>query len=341
MALSSFNDTFLKACRQEPTDHIPVWFMRQAGRSLPGYRELRKKYGVIELTQTPELAAKVSTEPVKLLGVDAAILFADIMLLPIAMGVDVKIVDGVGPIVGKPITSAKDVDSLGAFDPKDIEYLKETIRILRRELTVPVIGFSAAPFTLASYLIEGEPTRKWLKTKRFMFEQKPAWDKLMTVLSDAIIVYLHEQVDAGAQALQIFDSWVGCLSASDYRTYVLPHVQRIFSSLKDTGVPRIHFGTDTGSMLKDFSNVDCEVIGLDWRIDLPEAKKLIGNKAMQGNIDPVVLISDPETVKREAKRIIDSLPSRQGFIFNLGHGVLPESNDQTIKQLVEFVHGYK
>ena len=337
--MSSFNDTFLKACRHEPTDHIPIWFMRQAGRSLPGYRELRKKYGVIELTQTPELAAQVSMEPVKLLGVDAAILFADIMLLPLAMGVDVKIVDSVGPVIGNPITSAADIDKLGAFDPKNTEYLKDTIRILRRELSVPVIGFSAAPFTLASYLIEGEPTRKWLKTKRFMLEQKPAWDKLMTILSDAIVVYLREQVDAGAQALQIFDSWVGCLSASDYRIYVLPHVQRIFAALKDTGVPRIHFGTDTAAMLKDFSNVDAEVIGLDWRIDLPEAKKLIGDKAMQGNLDPVVLVSDIENVKREAKRIIDSLPSRTGFIFNLGHGVLPESNDQVIKQLVEFVHG--
>lgn len=341
MAVSDFNDTFLKACRQESTDYIPVWFMRQAGRSLPGYRELRKKYGVIELTQTPELAAQVSMEPVKLLGVDAAILFADIMLLPIAMGLDVKIVDKVGPIVGKPISSMADIDTLGLFDSKNIEYLKETIRILRRELSVPVIGFSAAPFTLASYLIEGEPSRKWLKTKRFMFEQKLAWDKLMNILSDAIIVYLGEQVDAGAQALQIFDSWVGCLSASDYRTYVLPYVQRIFTSIKYAGVPRIHFGTDTAAMLKDFSSVDCEVIGLDWRVDLAEAKKLIGNKAMQGNLDPAVLVTDFETVKKEAGRIIDSLPSRKGFIFNLGHGVLPESNDKTIKKLVEFVHDYK
>ncbi len=341
MAMNDFNDSFLKACWQQPTDHIPVWFMRQAGRSLPGYRELRKKYGVIELTQTPELAAMVSMEPVKLLGVDAAILFADIMLLPLAMGVDVKIVDSVGPIIAKPIVTPKDVDELGDFDPKNVEYLKETIRILRRELNVPVIGFSAAPFTLASYLIEGEPSRKWLKTKRFMYEQKPAWDKLMSILVEAIILYLLEQVDAGAQALQIFDSWVGCLSASDYRTYVLPHVQKIFSSLKDTGVPRIHFGTDTSAMLKDFSNVDCEVIGLDWRIDLASAKELIGKKAIQGNLDPTVLATNIEIVKRETSRIIDSLPSRKGFIFNLGHGVLPESDDKVIKQLVEFVHGYK
>ena len=338
--MNKFNDAFLRACRQEPIDFIPVWFMRQAGRSLPGYRELRKKYDVITLAQTPELAARVSIEPVSLLGVDAAILFADIMLLPLAMGVDLKIVDSVGPIITNPIKSSKDINTLRPLNPESIEYLKQTIRILRRELKVPVIGFSAAPFTLASYLIEGEPSRKWLKTKRFMFEQKPAWDRLMNRLSDAIIEYLTQQVEAGAQALQIFDSWVGCLSASDYRDYALPYVQRIFSSIKKTGVPRIHFGTDTGAMLKDFSNVDCEVIGLDWRVDLSDAKKLIGNKAMQGNLDPALLVTDFKNVKSQAKRILDSLPSRQGFIFNLGHGVPPESNDKTIKQLVDFIHAY-
>jgi uroporphyrinogen decarboxylase len=340
LAVSDFNDTFLKACRQEPTDYIPVWFMRQAGRSLPGYRKLRKKYGVIELAQTPELAAQVSMEPVHLLGVDAAILFADIMLLPMAMGVDVKLVDNVGPIVTEPINSMAAIETLNSFDPKNIDYLSKTIRILRKELEVPVIGFSAAPFTLASYLIEGEPSRKWLKTKRLMFEQKLVWDKFMNILSDAIIMYLLEQVKAGAQALQIFDSWVGCLSASDYRSYVLPHVQKIFTALKGSGVPRIYFGTDTAAMLKDFSDVDCEVIGLDWRIDIGEAKRLIGDKAFQGNLDPAVLLSDLGTIKKEAGRIIDSLPSRQGFIFNLGHGVLPQTNDQTLKKLVEFVHEY-
>ena len=339
--MNGFNDRFLKACRQEPTDSIPVWFMRQAGRSLPGYRALRKTHSVLELAQTPELAAQVSMEPVKLLGVDAAILFADIMLLPIAMGVDVKIVDGVGPIIGETIRHPKDVDALGEFDPVAIAYLKETIQILRRELKVPVIGFSAAPFTLASYLIEGEPTRKWLVTKRFMFEQKPAWDALMNRLADAIILYLHEQAAAGAQALQLFDSWVGCLSAHDYRVYVLPFVQKVFDGLKDTGLPRIHFGTDTAALLKDFSDVDAEVIGLDWRVDLPAAKALVGNKALQGNLDPVVLLSDFGTVKTEAKRIIDAMPDRNGYIFNLGHGVLPESSDQTLRQLVEFIHGYK
>lgn len=333
-----FNDTFLKACRSEPTNYTPVWFMRQAGRSLPGYRQLRKKYGVLEIAQTPELAAQVSLEPVDRLGVDAAILFADIMLLPLAMGIDLKIVDAVGPVIDKPISNKQDVTRLKLFDPASIEYLQQTIKILRSELKVPLIGFSGAPFTLASYLIEGEPSRKWIKTKCFMYEQKEAWNQLMETLSDAIIQYLSTQIDAGAQAVQLFDSWVGCLAATDYREYVLPHVQRIFEELKAKNVPRIHFGTDTAAMLKDFANVDCEVISLDWRVDLSEAKKLIGNKAMQGNLDPALLLTEQQNIENKVDQLFDSLSSRQGFIFNLGHGVLPETNDVKLKQLVEYVH---
>jgi uroporphyrinogen decarboxylase len=334
-----FNDTFLKACRSEPTDHIPVWFMRQAGRSLPGYRELRKTYDVITLTQTPELAAQVSREPVERLGVDAAILFADIMLLPIALGVDLQIVDSVGPVINNPITNINGINALRPFDRANIAYLEKTIGILRETLEVPVIGFSAAPFTIASYLIEGSPTRNWVKTKRFMLEHSDDWDHLMSVLSNAIIGYLSAQVDAGAQAVQIFDSWVGCLSPEDYRMYVLPHVQRIFSAIKPKGVPRIHFGTDTAGMLADFSNVDAEVIGLDWRIDLAAAKKIIGAKAMQGNLDPVAMLADERVVKAKIDRMVGSLPSRDGFIFNLGHGVMPESNDVQLKNIVEYIHG--
>lgn len=333
-----FNDTFLKACRSEPTNYTPVWFMRQAGRSLPGYRQLRKKYGVLEIAQTPELAAQVSLEPVDRLGVDAAILFADIMLLPLAMGIDLKIVDAVGPVIDKPISNKQDVTRLKLFDPASIEYLQQTIKILRSELKVPLIGFSGAPFTLASYLIEGEPSRKWIKTKCFMYEQKEAWNQLMETLSDAIIQYLSTQIDAGAQAVQLFDSWVGCLAATDYREYVLPHVQRIFEELKAKNVPRIHFGTDTAAMLKDFANVDCEVVSLDWRVDLSEAKKLIGNKAMQGNLDPALLLTEQQNIENKVDQLFDSLSSRQGFIFNLGHGVLPETNDVKLKQLVEYVH---
>jgi len=334
-----FNDTFLKACYGEKTDHIPVWFMRQAGRSLPGYREIRKKHDVLTLTRTPELAAQVSLEPVERLGVDAAILFADIMLLPIAMGVDVRIVESVGPIVDKPLAGAADIRSLQQFDPKNAQYLQETIKLLRGNLQVPLIGFSAAPFTLASYLIEGEPTRKWLKTKRFMFEQTSDWNLLMQILSDAIIDYLSMQIDAGAQAVQLFDSWVGCLAPADYRQYVLPHVQKIFAALKTKGVPRLHFGTDTAGLLADFTDVDCEVVGLDWRIDLARAKQITGSKSLQGNLDPTVLLADPKTIHAHVDSMLDSLPTRDGFIFNLGHGVLPETDDAKLKELVEYIHG--
>ncbi|HUC31168.1 MAG TPA: uroporphyrinogen decarboxylase [Candidatus Paceibacterota bacterium] len=337
--MTAFDDTFLKACRSEPTDHVPVWFMRQAGRSLPGYRALREKHDVLTLARTPELAVQISMEPIGLLGVDAAILFADIMLLPLAMGVDLHIVDSVGPVIEKPIASTGDIDVLPPLDPAHIDYLAQTIKILRGQLAVPLIGFSGAPFTLASYLIEGKPTRQWIKTKRFMMEEPRAWARLMEKLSAAIVIYLSVQIDAGAQAIQLFDSWVGCLSPSDYRKFVLPYTQSIFSALKQKNVPRIHFGTDTGAMLHDFSNVDCEVIGLDWRVDIGYAKTMIGRKAIQGNLDPVVLLGDEKTIKENIDRIFLSLSSRNGFIFNLGHGMLPETDDQTLKRLVAYVHG--
>jgi uroporphyrinogen decarboxylase len=332
------NDLFLRAARGEKTERIAVWLMRQAGRSLPGYRKLREKYGVLELAQTPELAAEVSQEPVKLLGVDAAILFADIMLLPLALGVPLKIVDSIGPVIDSPIESEDDIKKLLPFKKNNVAYLGETIRILRDRLDVPVIGFSGAPFTLASYLIEGRPTRNWSKTKRFMLEKPALWDLLMRKLSDAVIEYLGTQIQAGAQAVQIFDSWVGSLSPADYRTHVLPHTQRIFSSLKDRGVPRIHFGTDTGAMLDDFADVDCEVIGVDWRIELSRAREIIGKKSLQGNLDPAVLLCDWEVVEKKIDAMLEDLGSRKGYIFNLGHGVMPETDDRQVKRLVEYVH---
>jgi uroporphyrinogen decarboxylase len=330
---------FIAACYGRNTGNIPVWFMRQAGRSLPGYRKLREKYGVLELAQTPELAAQVSMEPIERLGVDAAILFADIMLLPMALGVDVKIVDGVGPVIDSPIDSAEKIDALLPFDVERIAYLLQTITILRGELKVPLIGFSGAPFTLASYMIEGKPTRTWTKTKRFMYERPEAWEKLMTVLSDAIIGYLQAQIGSGAQAVQLFDSWAGCLSPADYRTRVLPYVQKIFSALSTANVPRLHFATDTAGMLSDFSNVDCEVIGLDWRVELAATKKAIGAKAMQGNLDPAILLAPWDTITAKIDELIASVSAREGYIFNLGHGVFPETDDGVVRKVVEYVHG--
>lgn len=332
------NDLFLRACRGERTEKTPVWFMRQAGRSLPGYRKLRERYGVLELTQTPELAAQVSLEPVTLLGVDAAILFADIMLLPIAMGIDVKIVESVGPVIDNPIVNPEDVSRLQVFDASRIEFLQQTIKILRGELKIPLIGFAGAPFTIASYLIEGKPTRDWHKTKRFMREHPEAWMQLMDTLAVATVGYLRAQVEAGAQALQLFDSWVGCLSPSDYRAYVLPHVQKIFNGLTDLAVPRIHFGTHTAGLLTDFANVECEVVGVDWRISLAEAKNIVGAKSLQGNLDPTVLLAPWTAVQTEVDRIMSEIDPKQGYIFNLGHGVLPQTDDTQIKKLVDYVH---
>jgi uroporphyrinogen decarboxylase len=329
---------FLAACRGERVEQIPVWFMRQAGRSLPGYRKLRERYGVLELTQTPELAAQVSLEPIERLGVDAAILFADIMLLPIAMGVGVEIVEGVGPVIAKPIATKEDIANLELFSSEKIAYLQETIRLLRAQLTVPLIGFAGAPFTLASYLIEGRPTRDWLKTKRFMLEQPETWEQLMEILSSGIIEYLKTQITAGAEAVQLFDSWIGCLAPAQYRAQVLPHVQRIFNGLKNSGVPRIHFGTSTAGMLEDFASVDCEVIGVDWRIDAANAKKRINTKTLQGNLDPITLLAPWSVLKDTVDRLLESIDPKSGYVFNLGHGMPAEADDSTIKKLVEYVH---
>lgn len=332
------DNIFLKACRGEPVPQVPVWFMRQAGRSLPGYRTLRETHDVLSLTQTPHLAAQITKEPIELLGVDAAILFADIMLLPIAMGVGVKIVEGVGPVIDDPLDTPDKISKLAPFTPERIVYLEETIQILRGELHVPLIGFSGAPFTLASYLIEGRPSRTWHKTKRFMLEHPESWEKLMSLLSDGIIGYLKTQIGAGVQAVQLFDSWVGCLSPLQYRTQVLPYVQRIFTSLKNVNVPRLHFGTNTAGLLDDFANVECEVIGVDWRITLGEAKQRIGKKALQGNLDPTMLLAPWYALTQTIDDMLNEINPKQGYIFNLGHGMLPEADNTVIKRLVDYVH---
>ena len=329
---------FLKACRGEAVERIPVWFMRQAGRSLPGYRAMREKYSVLEVTQNPELAAQVSIEPVNLLGVDAAILFADIMLLPIAMGIKLQIVDSVGPVIDKAFDDTEDIARLLPFEKQNVGFLAETIEQITSHVSVPVIGFSGAPFTLASYLIEGKPSRTWQKTKRFMLENPEGWHTLMATLSDAIIEYLKVQIEAGASAVQLFDSWVGCLSPAQYEIFVLPHVAHIFNGLQDQQVPRLHFGTNTAGILDLFSSVDCEVIGVDWRVRLKSAQKIIGNKSLQGNLDPAVLLGSWETLKKTVDLQLTEIDSKKGYIFNLGHGMPPEANDAMIRRLVEYVH---
>jgi uroporphyrinogen decarboxylase len=266
------------------------------------------------------------------------VLYADIMLLPLAMGIRLHIVDAVGPIIEDSLGSPHDIEQLQPLDVANIAYLKDTIVLLRQMVNVPIIGFSAAPFTLASYLIEGEPTRSWTKTKRFMYEQPEAWHSLMDKLSTATIAYLAEQIDAGAHAVQLFDSWVGCLSPADYRVYVLPYTARIFEALAASNVPRIHFSTDTTSLLADLASLDCEVIGVDWRTDLAYARQHIGDKALQGNLDPAVLLAGKQVTLEKTSVLLDTLPSRTGYIFNLGHRIEHGTSDALLKTLVSYIH---
>ncbi|HSW47608.1 MAG TPA: uroporphyrinogen decarboxylase [Candidatus Saccharimonadales bacterium] len=336
------NTTFIDACYGKKTSYTPVWYMRQAGRYLPEYRKLKEKHTILEIVKTPELAAKVSLQPIDILGVDAAILFADIMVPLIGIGVDLEIVESIGPVIKYPIASLKDVQKLRDLEPElDIPYLLKTIKILKKELhnRVPLIGFSAAPFTLASYMIEGKPTRDFIKTKSLMYNNREAWDLLMQKLSEIIIVYLKAQVATGVQALQLFDSWVGCLSEADYQIYVLPHVKIIFDALKSDTVPLIHFGTNTAGMLSAFSSVSCDVVSVDWRISITKAWNQIGqDKAIQGNLDPVLLFSDFSIIKKRVDDIFSSLPKSEGYIFNLGHGVLPGTPVANLQKLTEYVH---
>src|SRR5260221_1591187 len=336
------NITFLDACYSRKTSHTPVWYMRQAGRYLPQYRKLKEKYTIVQIIKNPELAAKVALQPVDILGVDAAILFADIMTPLIGVGWDLEIVENIGPVMKHPITSLQDIDKLRVLRPtEDIAYLLQTISILKKELkkNVPLIGFSAAPFTLASYMIEGKPTRDFIKTKSFMYQNTSAWNVLMDRLSTMIITYLTSQIVTGVQAIQLFDSWVGCLSPQDYSEYVLPYTTRIFESLTSSSIPRIHFGTNTAGFLSSFASVACEVVGIDWRLSIENAWQQIGHtKAIQGNLDPTLLLSDFSIIKKHVDEIFSNLPKREGYIFNLVNDILPGTPVATIQKLTEYVH---
>lgn len=336
------NTTFLDACLRKKTSYTPVWFMRQAGRYLPEYRKLKGKKNILDIVQTPEMAAQIALQPINILGVDAAILYADIMIPLLGIGVDLAIIENIGPVIAHPIQNLADVKKLRMIVPEqDIPYLSKTIKILKKELQnkVPLIGFSAAPFTLASYLLEGKPSRDFLKTKSFMYKEQKAWEMLMRRLSDIIILYLQFQVNHGVDALQLFDSWVGCLSEEDYHIFVLPHTKRIFKEIKKLSVPTIHFGTNTAAMLTAFSSVDCDVVSVDWRMPIAKAWKEIGyKKAIQGNLDPALLISDFSVIKKRVDEIFASLPKQEGYIFNLGHGILPQTPVENVIKLTEYIH---
>lgn len=339
----SYNDRFIKACRKEPIDRIPVWYMRQAGRTDPDYRKIKEKYSLLEICRQPELAAKVTLLPVKKLGVDAAILFSDIMNPVASIGIDFDIVKNVGPVIHNPIRSIADIEKLRPIDVQnDLSHVMKTIEILDRELQVPLITFAGAPFTLASYLVEGKPSRNYLLTKKLMFSEPKVWGQLMEKLGDMIIAYLKAQIASGAKAVQLFDSWVGALAVEDFEKYVLPTVARIFNELHELPQPKIYFpGVSSGELISSLKGIQADVIGLDWRIEIREARKRVGDSfAIQGNLDPMVLMAPMPVIKEKSKRILDQGLERSGYIFNLGHGLSPETPLDKLQQLTAFVQQY-
>jgi len=333
------NERLVRACRLEPVDATPIWFMRQAGRSFAAYRKLRERYGILELAKTPDLCAEVTLMPVRELGVDAAVLFADIMLPLEPMGVGLRIEPEVGPIIDRPIRSAADVAALRAFEPAEVSFTLDAIRLIRRELDgrAAVIGFSGAPFTLACYLIEGRPSRDFATAKAFMYREPAAWHDLMERLSVMVAVYLRAQIEAGADVVQLFDSWVGGLGPADYREFVQPHVRRIFAAL--TNVPTIHFGTGTSALLELLAEAGGDVIGVDHRVSLADAWRRVGPElGIQGNLDSARLLAGWEATRTGAQVVLAEAAGRLGHVFNLGHGVLPQTDTDLLRRLVDFVH---
>lgn len=339
--MNLFNDNFLKACRGEEHDHVPVWYMRQAGRYQPEYMKIREKYSLFEITHNPEVCAEVTLLPVQQLGVDAAILFADIMTPIPALGIDVEIKSSIGPVISNPIRNRNDVENMQKLNPHEhIPYIFETIKLLREQLNVPLIGFAGAPFTLASYLIEGGPSRNYYKTKTLMHSDPETWHLLMDKLGEMTIDYLRAQIRAGAQAVQIFDSWVGSLNTKDYATYVAPVMNRIFTALQNEEAPKIMFGVGAGHLMQEWNKLPVDVIGLDWRTPIPMARAHGVKKTVQGNLDPGLLLSSWPVIEQQTKEILDQGMQSPGFIFNLGHGVYPQVKIETLRRLTAFVHEY-
>jgi uroporphyrinogen decarboxylase len=332
---------FLRACRREPTAYTPIWLMRQAGRYQPEYRAIREKVGFVELCKTPDLAAEVTLLPITQLGVDAAIIFADILLVLEPLDIGFEFTEDEGPRIPKPIRSGADVDAIRERIDAEAQlgFVAESIRAVRVGLPsgVPLIGFAGAPFTLASYVIEGGSSREYLHTKGLMTNEPGAWDTLMNRLTDAVIAYLRLQVEAGAQALQIFDSWIGCLGPDDYVEYVQPYMTRLFNSLPRE-IPVIHFGTGNPALYRHMKDAGGDVIGLDFRVDLGTQWDALQEVAVMGNLDPAALLAPREEMKRRAKQILQRAGGRAGHIFNLGHGVLPGASVETVRALVDFVH---
>lgn len=337
------NARFLRACRRESVDVTPVWFMRQAGRYMAEYRAIREKYSLLEICYQPELAAEVTLQPIRALGVDAAILFADILLPAIPLGVGLEFAKGEGPVLHYPVRTIEDVFNLRPVHPEiDLGYVMEAIRILRGELKeIPLIGFCGGPFTVASYIVEGGASREFLKTKTMMYSAPETWHALMEKLSSVLADYLVAQIHAGAQAVQVFDSWVGALNPQDYERFVLPYSQKVLQAAKAENVPVIHFGTNTTTLLPLMKHAGGDVIGLDWRIPLDDGWSLLGEDvAVQGNLDPAVLFAPLPEIKARVHDILRRADGRPGHIFNLGHGILQHTPVDHVKAVVEMVHEY-
>jgi len=331
---------FVAACRGQAVEQTPVWFMRQAGRSLPEYRAVRAEHGMLDIVRTPELAAEVTLQPVRRLGVDAAILFSDIVVPLVGVGIDLELAAGTGPVIAEPFRTVADVRRLRPLEPEaDIPYVLETVRLLVKELDVPLIGFAGGPFTLASYLIEGGPSKTYARTKALMHTDPAMWSGLVDALVDIAVASLRAQVEAGAAAVQVFDSWVGQLSPPDYKRFVLPASRRLFESLADLGVPRIHFGVGTGELLPLLRNAGADVVGVDFRVPLDMARARLGPAtAVQGNLDPSRCLAPWESVADGVRDVLARNGGRPGHIFNLGWGVLPETNPDVLRRIVDLVH---
>ena len=336
------NDTFLRACRGEDVDYTPVWIMRQAGRYLPQYQRVRTKVNFLTLCKTPELAAEVTLQPVDLLGVDAAILFSDILIPLEAMGMKLRFYEKKGPVMSNPVRKIKDVERLKVPVPEEsVPFVLETIRILRRELRrkVPLIGFSGAPFTLATYMIEGGGSKNFINTKTLMYREPGAFHALMKKITDTTIAYLTSQIKAGAHAVQVFDSWAGALAPDDYMVYSLPYVKETIKALRPFGVPVIYFVNNCGGLLEQARTSGADVIGIDWRVDMGKAIKRLGSKvSVQGNIDPCTLFSSEDVLRSKAEDILKKAGTARGHVFNLGHGILPQTSPDMAKALVDIVH---
>lgn len=331
----------MKACRLESVPYTPIWLMRQAGRYMPEYRDVRARTSFLELCKTPSLATEVTVTAAERLGVDAAIIFADILLILEPMGIELEFAEGEGPVIHNPVRTGLDVDRLREVgDVQSLGFVFEAVRLTRRALkpNIPLIGFSGAPFTLASYIIEGGGSKNYVNTKSLMYDDSGAWHAMMSLIARALIKYLNAQIEAGAQAVQLFDSWVGCLSPDDYRQFVLPHTREVIQGIQ-SGVPVIHFGTGTGSLLELMRAAGGNVIGLDWRVQLDHGWNRIGvDMAVMGNLDPVALFASPNMIRSKAKQILDQAAGRPGHIFNLGHGILPETPVENVIALVDMVH---